>query len=65
MTPVKKMPEMVWVVVVVKGGFPAFAEVYRERKIARRRERFFRKDLREDYDEIGVFEVEIGSEASS
>ncbi len=64
MVPIKKTPEMVWVVVVVKGGFPALVEVHRERKTARRRERFFRKDVREDYDEIGVFEVEIGSEMS-
>ncbi len=64
MAPVKKTPEIVWVVVVVKGGFPTFVEAYRERKTARRRERYFRKDIREDYDEVEVFEVAIGSETS-
>jgi hypothetical protein len=65
MIPIKRTPEMVWVVVVVKGGFPAFVEAYHEEKTAKQRERFFRKDIREDYDEIGVFEVEIGPKVST
>jgi hypothetical protein len=63
MAPVKKTPKAAWAVVVVIGGFPTFVEVYREEKTARKREGFFRKGLREDYDELGVFEVEIGSAA--
>ncbi|CAG0928835.1 hypothetical protein TFLX_01085 [Thermoflexales bacterium] len=58
-----KSIETVWVVVVVKGGFPVSVEVHRDRKIAKQRERFLSKDLREAYDEIGLFKIEIGAQA--
>lgn len=61
MTPLKKQPERVWVVVVVQSGNPVLVEAYRDEKTAKRRGRFFRKNAREDYDEVDVFEVEIGS----
>jgi hypothetical protein len=62
MTVLKKKPEMAWIVVVVESGIPILAEVHRDEVTARQRERFFCKDAREDYDAVGVFEVEIGAE---
>ena len=52
--------EVVWVVVLVQSGIPVVAEVYRDEETARKREEFLREDIRPDYDETGVFEVEIG-----
>jgi hypothetical protein len=53
-------PDVVWVVVRVISGIPDSVEVYRDQKSALEREKVWRKDLRPDYDEVGVFEVEIG-----
>ncbi len=58
-------PEIVWAVVIVESGIPVTVEAYYDMKTAKRRERFFRKGLREDYDEVGVFQVEIGSPSST
>jgi hypothetical protein len=52
--------DVVWVVVLVISGVPDSVEVYRDQKSALAREKAWRKDLRPDYDEVGVFEVEIG-----
>lgn len=51
--------EVVWVIVLVESGIPTFVEAYRDEETARRREEFLRKDINLDYDETGVFEVEI------
>ena len=56
--------DIVWVVVLVIGGIPDTVEVYRDQKSALARERVWRQDLRPDYDEVGVFEVEIGVQSS-
>ena len=60
----KKEPERVWVVVVVESGIPVLIEAHHDEKTAKRREKHFRKDMREDYDAVGVFEVAIGSKVS-
>ena len=52
--------DVVWVVVLVIGGIPDTVEVYRDQKSALAREKVWRKELRPDYDEVGIFEVEIG-----
>ena len=46
--------ETVWVVVVVESGIPVLVEAHRNIKTAKRRERLFRRSMREDYDEVGV-----------
>jgi hypothetical protein len=56
--------DVVWVVVQVISGIPDTVEVYRDQKSALAREQVWRKDLRPDYDEVGVFEVEIGVQSS-
>ncbi len=56
--------DVVWVVVLVISGIPDTVEVYRDQKSALARERVWRQDLRPDYDEVGVFEVEIGVQSS-
>lgn len=56
----RKNPDVVYVVVWVHSGVPCAVEAYRDRKTAKARERFFKKDTNPDYDEVGVFEVEIG-----
>jgi hypothetical protein len=56
--------DVVWVVVLVISGVPDTVEVYRDQKSALARERVWRQDLRPDYDEVGVFEVEIGVPSS-
>lgn len=64
MTARSKKPETVWVVVVVESGVPILAEAHRDQNLAEQREQFFRASMREDYDEVGVFEVKIGSQLS-
>ena len=54
-----------WVLVLVESGIPVLVEAYHDLNIAEERERFFRKSLREGYDEVAVFEVEPGSKASA
>jgi len=56
----RQKPDRVWIVVLVMSGVPVSAEAYRDAKSARARERVWRKDMRPDYDEVGIFEVEIG-----
>ena len=58
-------PQVLWVVVVVESGVPVLVEAHPDVKTAKGRERFFRKSMRKDYDEVGVFEVEVGSESSA
>ncbi len=58
----QKLP-VVWIVVLVESGIPVSAEVFQKQKDATRREQQLRKKMREAYDEVGVFEVEIGSKS--
>ncbi|MBN1891012.1 MAG: hypothetical protein JW850_23650 [Thermoflexales bacterium] len=49
----------IWVVVLVESGIPTLAEAYRDEASARAREQSLREDMSLDYDEVGLFEVEI------
>lgn len=57
------MSDTIWIVVLVQSGIPVLAEAYRDQKTALKRERALRRKMRPDYDEVGVFEVEIGVQA--
>jgi hypothetical protein len=61
----RKVPEIIWIVVFVQSGVPVLAEAYRYEKVARRREQSLRADMREDYDEVGLFEVKVGQKDPS
>jgi hypothetical protein len=58
-----KKSQVVWAVVLVESGIPVMAEAYRDENTARLREQSLRNGIRPDYDEIGVFEVEIGTQS--
>lgn len=58
----KKDPRTLWVVVKVESGVPVIVEAYYRQKTARSRERLLRRNIREDYDTVNVFEVEIDSQ---
>ena len=58
----KNSPTM-WVVVLVESGIPTLVEAYLTESDAAVREQFLRNAMRLDYDETGVFEVEIGVES--
>lgn len=51
---------VVFVVVFVYRGIIDTVEAYRDLKTAQTRADFFKQDYNPDYDEVGVFEVEIG-----
>jgi len=53
--------EPFWLVVLVESGIPASAEAYRSRRSAKRRERQLWKDMNENDDAVGVFQVEVGT----
>jgi hypothetical protein len=53
----------IWVVVLVEGGVPTLVETYPTESDAAIREQSLRNAMRLDYDETGVFEVEIGVES--
>lgn len=60
----RKSPDMIYVVVWVHSGVPYAVEAYRDKKTAKARELFFKKDSNPDYDEVGVFQVEIGVQSA-
>ena len=53
----------IWVVVLVETGIPTLVETYLTERDAAIREQFLRNTINFDYDETGVFEVEIGVES--
>ena len=53
----------IWVVVLVESGIPTLVEAYLTESDAAIREQFLRNALNFDYDETGVFEIEIGEES--
>jgi len=53
----------IWVVVLVQSGIPALVEAYLTESEAAIREKSLRNAMRLDYDEAGVFEVDIGVES--
>ncbi len=55
--------DAVFVVIRVHSGFPFQIEAWRDAKTAQRRAKLFKRDTHLDYDEVGVFPVEIGKRA--
>jgi len=56
--------EPLWLVVIVESGIPACAEAYRDRRSAKRRECQLWKDMNENDDAVGVFQVQVGRPTS-
>jgi hypothetical protein len=54
-------PEIIWIVVLVRSGIPTVVEAYWDKETAWAREEVFRQTINPDYDEVGIFEVEIGT----
>lgn len=54
---------VIWTVVLVQSGIPVLVEAYRDEATARSREEILRQDINPDYDEVGIFEVELGMSA--
>ena len=54
-----KLSNQVWVVVEVGSGVPVLAEVFTNRNKAERRERQMRAEMRQDYDEVGLFAATV------
>ena len=54
-----KRTSQVWVVVEVKSGVPVGAETFSEEGSARKREQKLRAEMRENYDEVGLFATRI------
>jgi len=57
----QKQDKRIWVVVKVESGIPVMVEAFRDRQLAEGQEQSWRRHMRPDYDEIGVFEVQIKS----
>lgn len=54
-----KRPNQVWVVVEVGSGVPVLVEVFADKISAKKRERKLRTEMRQDYDEVGLFEATL------
>ncbi len=59
-----KEAKVIWAVVLVESGIPTLVEAYRDEETARTRANTLREDINPDYDEVGVFEVEIGTSST-
>lgn len=59
-----KNSQTIWVVVLVESGIPTLVEAYPIQEIAAIREQLLRSTTNCDYDETGIFEVEIGGEST-
>lgn len=60
----RRKDDMVWVVVLVESGIPIEAQVYRDWRAAKRKERSWRKQMDDTYDATGIFEVNIETKSS-
>jgi len=56
---VNQGPQTIWVVVLVESGIPISAEAFQKQEDAIRREQQLREEMREAYDEVGLFETTI------
>jgi len=54
-----KQLNRVWVVVEVDSGIPVLTEVFANREKAEKREHKLRMEMRQDYDEVGLFEATV------
>jgi hypothetical protein len=59
----REKTDLIYVVVWVHSGVPYEVEAYRDKKTAKARRRFYKKNFDPGDDEVGVFEVEIGKHA--
>ena len=57
----KERDRRIWVVVRVQRGFVSDIRAFRERELARRQERSWRRRMNRDYDETGVSEVLVNA----
>ena len=55
----RKKKQKLWIAVKVERGLPVEVKPYRSKTSAIRRERLWRKQMNIDYDDTGVFAVEI------
>jgi len=55
----RKKSEVIFVVIWIHSGVPYEVRAYRDEKKAERRARFLKRDINPDYDEVGVFEVQV------
>ena len=55
-----KKSDTIWVVVSVESRVPVSVEAYRDEETAKSRRRSLRRKINPDYDEVSVFDVEIG-----
>lgn len=56
----RKKRDVVYVVVFVFRGIIDTVEAYRDLETAQNRTEILKQDINPDYDEIGVFEIEVG-----
>jgi hypothetical protein len=56
---VNQEPQTIWVVVLVESGIPVSSEAFQKQDDAVHREQQLRAEMREEYDEVGVFETAI------
>jgi hypothetical protein len=54
----------VWVVVHVQSGIPVGAEVFQDKAEAVKLERRLNREIREEYDAVGLFETKVNSAPS-
>jgi len=54
-----RQTKSVWVVVEAQSGIPTLAEVYGDKIAARKRGAELRREMRQDYDEVGLFEARV------
>jgi hypothetical protein len=55
----------IWVSVLVESGIPVEVKAFRDSRSAEALRRLWLKDIRPDYDEAAVFEVEFPSKTSA
>lgn len=60
----ERTAEPIWVVVQVIRGIPVDVAAFHDWKSAKRRAQSWRRDMQPENDEIGFFEVQIGSEST-
>ena len=61
-TAVRDKPGTIWVVVYVFRGIPEEVEAYTDWETAALREQFLRERMHPEYDETGIFEVQVQEE---
>jgi len=55
----KENNQQIWIAVRIERGFPVEAKGYKDRKLAEKQEKLWRKEINLDYDETGVLKIKI------